>query len=549
MKILKRKWIAYAITLFVLPLLANSYVARTPVDAAITTLRWYPDYNGDGYSDLAVGVIGENIGTIVDAGAVNVIFSSGTGLNAYTVPDWFLNQDTFGLDDQCENYDEFGSCTAGGDFNKDGYADLVVGIPHEDFAGQIDAGAVEVVYGPSNGFSKGYLFTKDSPNVEGVCTVGDHFGYALAVGDFNGDGYHDLAIGVPYANVAPARMDAGAVNVIYGSPGGLSATWVPDQIWNQNSLRYGDGSESADCFGSSLAAGDFNKDGYADLAIGVPYEIINTVVNAGAVDVIYGSKTGLNATVKPDQFWYQGSSAMGGVSQLGDLFGEALAVGDFNGDGYADLTIGAFGKRINNNPSAGAFYTIYGSATGLQRVGGMYYQGAFFGAVKDMAESYDRFGDTLATGDFNVDGYDDLAVGIPYEDVGTIVNAGAVHVFYGNTGGLQSVNPDDQVWTQNSANVDDACETNDYFGDTLTVGYFNRDTDKTADLAIGVPGEDIFFGMTAILRTNAGAVNVIYGSPTGLSATSARADQFWTQDSAYVDDTSESYDFFGGQRY
>jgi hypothetical protein len=548
MKILKRKWIGVAITLFVLPLLVNSYIARTLVGAAITTLRWYPDYNGDGYSDLAVGVLGENIGTIVDAGAVNVIFSSGTGLNAYTVADRFLNQDTVGLDDQCENYDEFGSCLTGGDFNKDGYADLVVGIPHEDFAGQIDVGAIQVVYGASNGFSKGYLFTKDSPNVEGVCTVGDHFGYALAVGDFNGDGYHDLAIGVPYANVAPARMDAGAVNVIYGSPGGLSATWVPDQIWNQNSLRYGDGSESADCFGSSLAAGDFNKDGYADLAIGVPYEIINTVVNAGAVDVIYGSKTGLNATVKPDQFWYQGSSAMGGVSQLGDLFGEALATGDFNGDGYADLTIGACGKRINNNLAAGAIYTIYGSATGLQRVGAMYYQGALFGAIKDMAERDDRFGDTLATGDFNVDGYDDLAVGIPYEDVGTIVNAGAVHVFYGNTGGLQAVNPDDQIWTQNSANVEDVCEANDYFGDTLTVGYFNRASDKAADLAIGVPGEDIFYGMTAILRTDAGAVNVIYSSPTGLSATYV-PDQFWTQDSAYVEDTSESYDFFGGQRH
>lgn len=547
MKILKRKWIAFAITLFVLPLLVNSYVARMSVDAVITTLRWYPDYNGDGYSDLAIGVLGENIGTIVDAGAVNVMFSSGTGLSASTVPDRFLNQDTMGLDDQCENNDEFGSCLAGGDFNKDGYADLVVGIPHEDFTGQIDAGAIEVIYGASNGFSKGYLFTQDSTYVEGVRAAGDHFGYALAVGDFNGDGYSDLAVGVPYEHVGSAG-DAGAVNVIYGSLGGLSATYRPDQIWTQNSARV-DTSESVDCFGYSLAAGDFNRDGFADLAIGSPYEIINTVVNAGAVSVIYGSRTGLNAAVKPAQFWYQGSSRMGGVSQLGDLFGEALAVGDFNGDGYADLTIGACGKRLNNNPAAGAIYTIYGAATGLQRVGAMYYQGALFGAVKDMAERDDRFGDTLATGDLNADGYDDLAVGIPYEDVGTIVNAGAVHVFYGNISGLQAVNPDDQIWTQNSANVEDYCEANDYFGDTLTVGYFNRGTDKTADLAIGVPGEDIFYGMTAILRTNAGAVNVIYGSPTGLSATSARADQFWTQDSAYVDDTSESYDFFGGQRY
>jgi len=546
MKILKGKWIACTITLFILPLLINAYVTRT--SAVITTLRWYPDYNGDGYSDLAIGVIGENIGTIVDAGAVNVIFSSGTRLDANTVPDWFLHQDTYGFADQCESNDEFGSCIAGGDFNKDGYADLVVGIPHEDFNGQADAGAIQEVFGASNGFSKGYLFTQDSANVESVCTVGDQFGYALAVGDFNGDGYHDLAIGAPYENVAPSRMDAGGVNVIYGSPGGLSATWVPDQFWTQNNLPRSDGSESADCFGSSLAAGDFNGDGFADLAIGAPLEIINTVVNAGAVSVIYGSKSGLSATVKPDQFWYQGSRDMGGVSELGDLFGEALATGDFNGDGYADLSIGACGKRINNVLGCGAIYTIYGSATGLQRVGAMYYQGGLFGAIKDMAERDDRFGDTLATGDFNVDGYDDLAVGIPYEDVGTIVNAGAVQVFYGKSGGLQATSPDDQLWTQNSANVDDSCEANDYFGDTLAVGYFNRASDKTADLAIGVPGEDVYYMMTTILRTNAGAVNVIYGSTAGLSATSF-ADQFWTQDSAGVDDTAESYDFFGGHRY
>ena len=117
----------------------------------------------------------------------------------------------------------------------------------------------------------------------------------------------------------------------------------------------------------------------------------------------------------------------------------------------------------------------------------------------------------------------------------------------GNTSGIQAVNPDDQILTQNSAYVEDVCEANGCFGDTLTVGYFNRAKDKAADLAIGVPGEDIFCGMTAILRTDAGAVNVIYGSPTGLSAVYQH--QFWTQDSAYVDDTSESYDFFGGQRY
>jgi hypothetical protein len=231
---------------------------------------------------------------------------------------------------------------------------------------------------------------------------------------------------------------------------------------------------------------------------------------------------------------------MGGVSRLGDLFGDALVAGDFNGDGFADLAIGACGKAINNNLAAGAVFPIYGSATGLQRVGAMFYQGANFG-IKDMAERDDRFGDTLAAGDFNSDGYADLAVGIPYENVGTIVDAGAVHIFYGKIGGLQATAPDDQLWTQDSASVVDLCEASDYFGDTLTVGDFNGD--KHADLAIGVPYENI--GTTLI---DAGAVNVLYGSPTGISATYV-PNQLWTQNSAGIEDTSESYDFFGGQRH
>src|SRR6266540_1033531 len=80
---------------------------------------------------------------------------------------------------------------------------------------------------------------------------------------------------------------------------------------------------------------DFNGDGFGDLAIGVSYEDVGTIENAGAVEVIYGSASGLSATAKPDQFWTQNSPDVNDKAETDDFFGDALTAGDFNGDGFA----------------------------------------------------------------------------------------------------------------------------------------------------------------------------------------------------------------------
>jgi len=146
-------------------------------------------------------------------------------------------------------------------------------------------------------------------------------------------------------------------------------------------------------------------------------------------------------------------------------------------------------------------------------------------------------------GDFNGDGFDDLAIGVPGEGVISADDgAGGVNVLYGSSNGLSATSPlPDQFWTQNSANVNDASEQDDGFGDSLASGDFNGDGKD--DLAIGVPGESVDTGGGNIRF--AGAVNVLYGSSNGLSATSPRSDQFWTQNSANVNDASETADHFG----
>ncbi len=134
------------------------------------------------------------------------------------------------------------------------------------------------------------IWHQDIDGVEGGSEALDNFGASLAVGDFDGDGKDDLAIGVPGEDIGNIAS-AGAVNILYGTNNGLTVTG--DQIWHQDIDGVEGGSEAFDNFGASLAVGDFDGDGKDDLAIGVPGEDIGNIVSAGAVNIIYGSDSGL----------------------------------------------------------------------------------------------------------------------------------------------------------------------------------------------------------------------------------------------------------------
>ena len=218
-------------------------------------------------------------------------------------------------------------------------------------SGVRSAGAVNVIYGGPGGLSApgNQIWHQDSPGIRDRAHPGDRFGTSLTTGDFDGDGFEDLAVAAPMEDIK-GRANAGMVNVIYGSPLGLTSEG--NQSWHQDRPGILDQAEVLDRFGWTLSAGDFDGDGHDDLAAASPFEDVNGMRDAGAVNVIYGSPEGLTAA--GSQFWHQDSPGILDQAEAIDLFARALAVGDFDGDGLDDLAVSAPYEDYNDQRDGGS---------------------------------------------------------------------------------------------------------------------------------------------------------------------------------------------------
>jgi hypothetical protein len=202
------------------------------------------------------------------------------------------------------------------------------------------------------------------------------------------------------------------------------------------------------------------EDEYDDLAIGVPWDQIQSY-RPGTVAVFYGSS--YPSLSGANHLWTQNASGTLHGAEDGDQFGRALAAGDFDGDDYYDLAIGVPEEDFSapwSYGSAGAVSVLYGAASGISSRSQIFYQNLLTDAATG-----DRYGSALAAGDFDGNGCDDLAMGVPHEDIGAWPgNNGLVNVVYGTTGGFGSGGPPDQMWWQGGANVSGSPSENDRFG-------------------------------------------------------------------------------------
>ncbi|OEJ31821.1 FG-GAP and VCBS repeat-containing protein [Streptomyces subrutilus] len=427
------------------------------------------DFNGDGFTDVVVGTPYAHVGGVKGAGQAVVLYGSATGVTA--AKRQVLAQGVSGIPDAPEAYDGFGGVSAAGDFDGDGFCDLAV-TAHGD---NDHTGLLTVVWGSKAGLSG--AVTLDDPDRLGSPTLQNRrtWGAKLAVGDFDGNGRDELVV------AASTNATADSTLYTFGKIARSGAQTAPAKTQLGFRLsQYHEGVES----------GDVNGDGRDDLVL------------AGVVSSLNHYVPGSPAGLLPDA-----AKALGA--------GDEQAVGDINGDGYGDVVIGD-----RSGGRGGRILVAYGSAAGPSAAPVVIDQDT--AGVPGVSEQGDGFGVSVAFGDVDGDGYQDLAVGSYGESLDPVPVAGGVHVFRGSPAGLVT-GTGVQAVNRTSAGVPGGARRAEQFG--IEVALTDANDDGRADLVVGASDADgVHSGSVTYLPSNGAKVGapgaqLILPAQAGLTAT------------------------------
>lgn len=269
------------------------------------------------------------------------------------------------------------------------------------------------------------------------------YGSVLTSGDFNDDGYDDLAIGA-YKDTVVSNIKSGTVTLVFGTE-----DWIQNPPQKHKMIPWTRQQDAQ--FGFSLTAGNFDSDRRDELAIGMPGYNSNGKSGSGAVVLVNLRPNGTFI----QRYLYQSLSYITGSSQKADHFGDALTAADFDNDGYDDLAIGAPFKSKksfwNTILGYGEVVVLYGDRSGYElRSSQAWHQDK--SGIEGGREDGDQFGDSLSSGDFNNDGIADLLVGATNESIGSTKYAGVVQFIWGHTSGLTANISGKQLFHQGSFN-------------------------------------------------------------------------------------------------